>query len=186
MNLRRLAHRRARLRSPPRARRVVGAPTPGPTIIPGPSGGGTLGPAELRLLLIDQLGPLLVLRPRRVPGRARDEQQARARAPGRRCRPRTSSSAAIAAAPRHRRRRRRHRRREARDLPPLEGRPSQSSSNSIGEDAYRFDYLAQPVGGAAEGTRTAGRRSATRARSRSSSRRPPASRCARSASRAGR
>ena len=26
----------------------------------------------------------------------------------------------------------------------------------IGEDAYRFDYLAQPVGGAEEGTRTAG------------------------------
>ena len=37
------------------------------------------------------------------------------------------------------------------------GRPrSQSSSSPIGEDAYRFDYLAQPVGGAAEGTRTAG------------------------------
>jgi hypothetical protein len=28
--------------------------------------------------------------------------------------------------------------------------------DAIGEDTYRFDYLAQPVGGAAEGTRTAG------------------------------
>jgi hypothetical protein len=32
-------------------------PTPGPTVIPGPSGGGSLTPAELRLLLVDQLGP---------------------------------------------------------------------------------------------------------------------------------
>jgi len=31
--------------------------SPGPTILPGPSGGGTLGPAELRLLLVDRLGP---------------------------------------------------------------------------------------------------------------------------------
>src|SRR3954468_15933101 len=33
------------------------AATPGPTIIPGPSGGSGLSPAELRLLLVDQMGP---------------------------------------------------------------------------------------------------------------------------------
>src|SRR5439155_1575653 len=33
------------------------AGSPGPTILPGPSGGGTLSSAELRLRLIDQLGP---------------------------------------------------------------------------------------------------------------------------------
>ena len=35
-----------------------GSQTPGPSIIPAPSGGGTFGPAELRLLLTDRLGPL--------------------------------------------------------------------------------------------------------------------------------
>ena len=52
----------------------------------------------------------------------------------------------------------------------------------IGGGRYRFDYLAEPIGGGAEGRRTAGIIDNT-GEITSSRRRPPASRCARSASR---
>ncbi len=34
------------------------APTPGPTIIPGPTGGASLNSGDLRMLLLDRFGPL--------------------------------------------------------------------------------------------------------------------------------
>jgi hypothetical protein len=47
--------------------------TPGPTILPGPSGGGTLSTAALRLHLIDQLGPHWYCDPDSYPIAVQDE-----------------------------------------------------------------------------------------------------------------
>jgi Hint domain len=130
-----------------------GTPGPGTSIIPGPSGGATLGPAELRLVLIRQLGPLWYCDRDEYPV-GRDEQQAALDAW-----PEMRSDAevfrAIAAS--------------------LGINPDGEVSNdtklaayrlwkvalaipmeSMGGGAYSFDYLAQPAPGAAEGTRTAG------------------------------
>lgn len=130
-----------------------GGPTPGPTIIPGPSGGTTLGPAELRLVLIDRLGPLWYCDRDAYPV-GRDEQQA-----------------AIDTWPEMQAENELFRAIAARLGIDVDGDVSDANMlaiyrpwkaalavqlESIGEDAYRFDYLAQPVGGAAEGTRTAG------------------------------
>lgn len=130
-----------------------GGPTPGPTIIPGPTGGGSLGPAELRLLLTDRLGPLWYCDRDEYPV-GRDERQA-----------------AIDAWPEIQAEHELFRLIAARldidvagDVSDAEKlaiyRPWKAALavqlDSIGDDAYRFDYLAQPVGNAAEGTRTAG------------------------------
>lgn len=132
---------------------TAASPTPGPTIIPGPSGGGSLGPAELRLLLTDRLGPLWYCDRDEYPV-GRDEQQAALdtwpemqaenelfRAIARRLGIDVDgdvSDAEVLAI---------YRPWKAALAVQLE---------TIGENTYRFDYLAQPVGGAAEGTRTAG------------------------------
>jgi hypothetical protein len=129
------------------------SPTPSPTIIPGPSGGGTLGPAELRLVLTDQLGPLWYCDRDAYPV-GRDEQQA-----------------AIDTWPEMQAENELFRAIAARLGIDVDGDVSDANMlaiyrpwkaalavrlESIGEDAYRFDYLAQPVDGAAEGTRSAG------------------------------
>ena len=130
-----------------------GGPTPGPTILPGPTGGGTLGPAELRLVLIDQLGPLWYCDRDEYPV-GRDEGQAALDAW-----PEMQAENELS--------------REIAERLGIDVDADVSDADklaiyrawkvglavrldSIAEDAYRFDYLAQPVGGAAEGTRTAG------------------------------
>jgi hypothetical protein len=129
--------------------------TPGPTILPGPSGGGTLSAAALRLHLIDQLGPRWYCDPDEYPIAVQDETT--------RMRDRwndlVADTDAFAAIVAH------------------EGLPSDPKQLSddqrltvyrlwkvlnsiqldpIGSDRYRFDYTAQPVAGATEGRRTAG------------------------------
>jgi len=127
--------------------------TPGPTIIPGPTGGGTFGPAELRLLLTDRLGPLWYCDRDEYPV-GRDEQQG-----------------AIDAWPEMNAENELFRTIAARLGIDVAGVVSDAEKlaiyrrwkaalavqlDSIGGDSYRFDYLTQPVGGAAQGTRTAG------------------------------
>jgi len=129
--------------------------TPGPTILPGPSGGGTLSTAELRLNLVDQLGPRWYCDPDQYPIAVQDEMT--------RMRERwndlVADADALAAIVAHE------------NLP---GDPKQLSDaqrltvyrvwkvlnsiqlNPIGNDRYRFDYTAMPVAGGTEGTRTAG------------------------------
>ena len=132
------------------------ASTPGPTILPGPSGGGTFSAAQLRLLLIDQLGPRWYCDPDLYPIAVQDEMT--------RTRQRwaeiLADGDALAAIIQH------------------EGLASVAVANltddqrlavyrvwkvlnsiqldPAGQGSFRFDYVAQPVGGAAEGTRTAG------------------------------
>jgi hypothetical protein len=125
------------------------APTPGPTITPGPA----MSAGELRLFLVRELGPLWYCDRDSFPV-PRDEQQSAIE----------SYSEMVAEA----------------DLfesvatqlgidPGAAHDDAQKLAiyrlwkvaravtlESIGNDRYRFDYLAQPVGGAAEGTRTAG------------------------------
>ena len=135
--------------SPP----ISASPTPGPTIIPGPSDGATFGPAELRLMLIDRLGPLWYCDRDEYPV-GRDEGQA-----------------ALDAWPEMQAENELLRAIAARLGIDVDGdvsdeemlaiyRPWKAALavqlDEIGADAYRFDYLAQPVGNAAEGTRTAG------------------------------
>ena len=130
--------------------------SPGPTILPGPSGGGTLSGAELRLHLIDQLGPRWYCDPDSYPIAVQDEMT--------RMRERWADLLADGEA-----------------LPAImahEGLASVAVANltddqrlavyrvwkvlnsiqldPLANGSYRFDYLAQPVAGAAEGTRTAG------------------------------
>jgi hypothetical protein len=129
------------------------APTPGPTISPGPTGGATLGPAELRFVLIDRLGPLWYCDRDEYPV-GRDEKQA-----------------AIETWPEMQAENELFRVIAERLEIDVDADVSDAdklaiyrqwkmglavSLESIGEHAYRFDYLAQPVGGAAEGTRSAG------------------------------
>ena len=130
--------------------------SPGPTILPGPSGGGTLSGAELRLHLIDQLGPRWYCDPDSYPIAVQDEMtRMRERWPDV-----LADAEALAAILQH------------------EGLAAIAVANltddqrlavyrvwkvlnsiqldPLGNGSYRFDYLAQPVAGAAEGTRTAG------------------------------
>jgi Hint domain len=130
-----------------------GSPKPGPTILPGPTGGGTFGPAELRLILIDQLGPLWYC--------DRDSYPV----------PRDEGQAALEAWPEMQAENELFRAIATRLGIDVDADVSDAEVlaiyrqwkvglavqlDEIGEGAYRFDYLAQPVGNAAEGTRTAG------------------------------
>ena len=131
----------------------TGGATPGPTIIPAPTAGAMFGPAELRLVLIDQLGPLWYCDRDSYPV-GRDE-----------------ATAAFEAWP--------EMQAENELFRAIAGRLGIDADadvsdadvlaiyrqwkaglavqlETLGEDSYRFDYLAQPVGGAAEGTRIAG------------------------------
>jgi len=130
-------------------------PTPGPTILPGPSGGQALSQAELRLHLIDQLGPRWYCDPDEYPIAVQDAMT--------RMRERWNDLVAdadgFAAIVAH----------EALPSDPKQLSDDQRLTvyrlwkvlnsiqlDPIGNERYRFDYLAQPVAGASEGTRTAG------------------------------
>lgn len=128
--------------------------TPGPTIIPGPSGGGTLSPAELRLHLVDALGPRWYCDPDEYPV-AHGSEQERAIERWPELQAENELMRAIAArlgidvdAP-------------VNDAAKLAIYQQWKVAISIpldviGDGKYRFDYTAQPAGGATEGLRTAG------------------------------
>jgi hypothetical protein len=131
-----------------------GGATPGPTIIPGPTGGGTLTPAELRLHLVDALGPRWYCDPDSFPI-SRGTEQERAIEQWPEVEAENELMRAIAArlgidvdAP-------------VSDADKLAIYRQWKVAVSIpldviGEGNFRFDYTAQPVGGATEGVRTAG------------------------------
>ena len=130
------------------------AVTPGPTILPGPSGGGTLGAAELRLVLMDRLGPRWYCDPDSYPvSRGTEQERAIERWPE--VEAENELMRAIG----------------ARLGIDVDGQVSDADKLAIYRqwkvavsipldvaDAshYRFDYLAQPVAGAQQGVRTAG------------------------------
>jgi hypothetical protein len=128
--------------------------TPGPTIIPGPSGGGTLSPAELRLRLVDQLGPRWYCDPDEYPI-AHGSEQERAIEQWPELEAENELMRAIA----------------ARLGIDVDAQVIDADKLAIyrqwkvavslpldvsGEGRFRFDYTAQPVAGATEGLRTAG------------------------------
>ena len=132
----------------------IPAPTPGPTIIPAPSPGATLSSGELRLLLIASLGPRWYCDPDEYPVSHGTEQERaleryaemvaegdifRAVAAKLGIDPAVAHSDAEKLALYH-------------DWKVALTVPL----DQIGEGRYRFDYLAQPLGGATAGTRSAG------------------------------
>jgi hypothetical protein len=129
-------------------------PTPGPTILPGPTGGAILDPAELRLLLIDRLGPRWYCDPDMYPIEDGSEQE-RAIEQFPEMLAEHELLTAIAArlgldpngAFSDAQKLDAYRIWKVAVSLPLDG---------IGDGRYRFDYLAEPAAGAAEGTRTAG------------------------------
>lgn len=129
--------------------------TPGPKILPGPIGGGPLNAGQLRLMLINHLGPLWYCDPDEYPVSQGTEQE---RALERFAEMQTEGEIFGAIAT---------------EL-DIDVRAALTDGQKtaiyrlwkvalavqldpVGDDVYRFDYLAQPIGGAAEGTRTAGR-----------------------------
>lgn len=128
--------------------------TPGPTIIPAPTGGGTFDAGELRLLLIERLGPLWYCDPDEYPVSRGTEQEraierfAEMQAEGEIFRAiATVLGIDLGAALTDAQKLAIYRVWKVALAVQLE---------PIGEGRYRFDYLAQPVGGVAEGTRMAG------------------------------
>lgn len=129
--------------------------TPGPTILPGPSGGATLSTAELRLLLIDSLGPRWYCDPDEYPV-AHGSEQERAIERWPELQAENDLMRAIAARlgidvdeP-------------VTDAEKLAIYRQWKVAASIQLDpfdatSWHFEYTAQPVGGATDGTRTAGR-----------------------------
>jgi hypothetical protein len=130
------------------------APSPGPTILPGPTGGAVLDPAVLRLLLIERLGPRWYCDPDVYPIEQGSEQE---RAIERFPQMQAEHEIFTAIAARQ-------------GLDP-KGAFTDAQKldvyrvwkvavsiplDVIGDGRYRFDYLAEPAAGAAEGTRTAG------------------------------
>lgn len=129
------------------------APTPGPTILPGPTG-GPFSVAELRLVLIDQLGPRWYCDPDEYPvSRGTEQERAIERWPE--LQAENELLRAIA-------------KRLAIDV---DGQVTDAQKLAIyrtwkvavslelpliGEGRYRFDYLAQPAPGGSDGMRTAG------------------------------
>ena len=128
--------------------------TPGPTIVPGPSGGGNFSAAELRLLLIAQLGPRWYCDPDEYPvARGTEQERAIERWPDMQAE--NELFRVIA-------------RRLGIDV---DGQVTDAEKLAIYRQwkvavsitldvanggTYRFDYLAQPVAGAAEGLHTTG------------------------------
>jgi hypothetical protein len=128
--------------------------TPGPTIIPAPTGGVTLSAGQLRLLLIDALGPRWYCDPDEFPI-AHGTEQERALARFAEMQAEGDIFKAIAA-------------KLGIDVSAALTDAQKTAIyhlwkvalsiplDPIGNGAYRFDYLAQPPDGAAEGTRTGG------------------------------
>jgi Hint domain len=128
--------------------------TPGPTVLPGPSGGATFSAAELRLLLVDRLGPRWYCDPDEYPvSHGTEQERAIERWPE--LQAENELLRAIA----------------ARLGINVDGQVSDAQKlaiyqqwkvavsiplDVIGDGKYRFDYTAQPVAGATDGTRTAG------------------------------
>ena len=128
-------------------------PTPGPTILPGPTG-GPFSVAELRLVLIDQLGPRWYCDPDEYPvSRGTEQERAIERWPE--LQAENELLRAIA----------------KRLSIDVDGQVTDAQKLAIyrqwkvavslelpliGEGRYRFDYLAQPAPGGSEGKRTAG------------------------------
>ena len=130
------------------------SPTPGPSIIPGPTGGGALTTGDLRLRLIAELGPRWYCDPDSYPIGRDEQQSAIERYPQIRTEdPELFEAVArdlgIDPAAAHT---------DAEKLALWRGWKLAASIqlDPIGGDRYRFDYLAQPVDGAAEGLRTGG------------------------------
>jgi hypothetical protein len=128
--------------------------TPGPTIIPAPTGGSTLTEGQLRLLLIDTFGPHWYCDPDVYPVAHGDEQSralerfAEMQAEGDIFQHAAAKLGIDPSGPLT----------DAQKLAIYEVWKVASSIplDPIGNGAYRFDYLAQPVGGAATGMRTGG------------------------------
>lgn len=128
--------------------------TPGPTILPAPTGGGTLDAGELRLLLIERLGPLWYCDRDEYPvSQGSEHERAIERFPEMQAEGEIFRAIAedlgidVAAALTDAQKLAIYRVWKVALAVQLE---------PIGDGRYRFDYLAQPVGGAADGTRTAG------------------------------
>ena len=136
------------------------SPTPGPsggpggTIIPGPSGSGTLNAGEIRLLLMDRFGPRWYCDPDEYPVSQGSEQE-RAIARFAEMKAEKDLYRAVAA--------------RLAINPDADLTDAQKLAiyrlwkvgltvqlEPIGGDRYRFDYLSQPPAGGAEGTRSAG------------------------------
>lgn len=130
------------------------SPTPGPTIRPGPTVGTAMTAGELRLLLIDRLGPRWYCDPDEYPVARGDEQErAIERFPEMLAEndlytviatrlgidPKGSLTDGEKLAVYH-----------------LWKVAVSIPLDPVGQARFRFDYLAQPVAGATEGTRTAG------------------------------
>ena len=129
--------------------------TPAPTITPPPVGGGPLDAGQLRLMLIDHFGPLWYCDPDEYPVSQGSEQEraierfAEMQAEGEIYRAVAAEldidvSGALTDA-------------EKLAIYRIWKVALAVQLDPIGEGQYRFDYLAQPAVGAAEGTRTAGR-----------------------------
>jgi hypothetical protein len=130
------------------------APTPGGTILPGPSGGTAITAADLRLFLIERFGPRWYCDPDEYPvAHGTEQERAIERYPEMVVEHELFSEIAerLVIDPKA----------ELTDAQKLAIYRQWKVAVSIeltpvGEGRYRFDYLAQPVGGAAEGIRTAG------------------------------
>jgi Hint domain-containing protein len=130
------------------------SPTPGPTILPGPTGGAAMTAGELRLVLIDRLGPRWYCDPDEYPVARGDEQErAIERFPEMLAENDlyTVIATRLGIDPKG----------SLTDAEKLAVYRSWKVAVSVpldqvGQGRYRFDYLAQPVAGATEGTRTAG------------------------------
>ena len=127
--------------------------TPGPTIVPGPTGGGTFDAGELRLLLTDRLGPLWYCGDDYPVAQGTEQERAIARYPDMVAETETFQAvmARLGIDPSAV-----HSDAEKLAIYRLWRPATAITLAPIGEGRFRFDYLAQPVGGAAEGTRTAG------------------------------
>jgi hypothetical protein len=133
--------------------------TPGPSATPSSTPGPALTPAELKLALIDRLGPLWYCDPDFYPIQRQDEIEAvRERWPevlaDREAFEAITTRLGLDPGG------------DLDDNARLDVYRTWKVLNAIaldpiGDDAWRFDYLAQPRAGAAEGTRTAGTISAT-------------------------
>jgi hypothetical protein len=127
---------------------------PGQTIVPGPTGGGTLNAGQLRLLLIEKLGARWYCDPDEYPVSRGTEQEraierfAEMQAEGEIFRAIAAklgidASGALTDA-------------QKLAIYHLWKVALSIPLDPIGNNNYRFDYLAVPVAGASEGTRTAG------------------------------
>ena len=130
------------------------ATTPGPTIVPPPSGGAPLNAGQLRLLLIEKLGPLWICDPDEYPvARGTEQERAIERFPEMQAEGELYRAVAAklginvdAALTDAQKLAIYHVWKTARAV----------SLDPIGEGRYRFDFLSQPDNGKAEGVRSAG------------------------------